>query len=281
VSSVLVTGATGRVGGAALRALRREGVPAVAAVRPGSEGRVEAPWVPFDFLDSDTWAGALEGVDRILLVRPPAIGDVDPTLNAFVDRAGQRPVQVAFLSVTRAEDSRFIPHARVERHLRESGVPCTLLRAGFFAQNLCDAYLEDIRDDDRLVVPAGQGRVAWVDTRDVGEAAARALVTPEPGVRIWTLTGPEACTFGEVAEVLSEVLERRIGYTPASVPGYVRHLRRDRGLPWSRILVQTVLHTALRFGLERRVDPTLERVLGRRPRTVADTVRDHRRLWER
>jgi nucleoside-diphosphate-sugar epimerase len=139
--------------------------------------------------------------------------------------------------------------------------------------------LEDIRDDNRIHVPSGSARVAWVDTRDVGEAGARALLDPGSRGAAWTLTGAEARSFSEVAHLLTDVLGRTITYEAASIPGYVWHLTRRRGRGWGRALVQTVLHVALRFGIEARVDPTLASVLGRRPRSIAETIADHRHLW--
>lgn len=281
---VLVTGATGNVGQAALQALQALGVPVRAAVRPGPppDGLAAVETVGLDLTEPATWEAALAGVDGLFLMRPPAISDMGPTLNAFVDRGLSMGLRrVAFLSVSGAEKNRIIPHAAVERHLRGLGerVAWTFLRAGFFAQNLCGAYREDIRDDDRLFVPAGAGQVAWVDTRDLGEAAARALLDPAAVGVAWRLTGPETRTFGEVAAILSEVLERPIRYEPASILAYLRHQRQQRGQPWAPAAIYTALHLAIRWGGEATVDPTLEQVLGRRPRTIRDTIRDHRDLW--
>lgn len=263
---VLVTGPSGNVGSAVLVALRDLGIDARAAT--------------LDFRDPSTWDADLDGVEGLFLLRPPAISDVGPTLNALVDRAAAHLRHVVFLSVSGADKNPLVPHAKVERHLTAGGVPWTFLRAGFFAQNLCGAYREDIRDDDRLYVPAGAEAVSWVDTRDVGEAAARAFLTDDAKGRAWLLTGREARTFSEVAASLSRHLGRPIRYEPAALPGYVRHLRR-RGMAWSQTLVYAVLHTAIRFGAERRADPTLERVLGRPPRTIDDTIADHLDLWKR
>ncbi len=279
---VLVTGSTGNVGAPVLHALRDLGAEAVAAVRPGSTELLEdVPTVPLDFTEPGTWDRALDGVDALFLLRPPAISDVGPTLNAFVDRGRDALQHVVFLSVAGVEKNRVIPHARVEAHLRAGPTPWTFLRAGFFAQNLCGAYREDIRDDDRLYVPAGHQPVSWVDTRDLGEAAARAFFDETARNQAWTLTGRVAQTFDEVAAALSSQLGRTIRYQAASIPGYLWHLRTRRGVPWAPALVYTVLHTAIRFGAERRVDPTLERVLGRPPRTIEDTIRDHLPLWQR
>jgi uncharacterized protein YbjT (DUF2867 family) len=163
-----------------------------------------------------------------------------------------------------------VPHHRVETHLRASGVGWTILRPGFFAQNLADAYRADITRQDRIYVPAGDGRVAFVDTRDIGEVAARILLAPtEHAGRGYLLTGREAPTFTQVAESLTRELDRRIRYEPASVLGYARHLRRQ-GLPAAQVVVQTVLHAGLRRGDAATVDPALEALLGRRPRTIDD-----------
>jgi uncharacterized protein YbjT (DUF2867 family) len=270
---VLVTGATGNVGRPTLQALGALGIPAIAARSPGSTVPTEGASVVLDFLNPATFGPALDGVDGLFLLRPPAISNMGPTLNALVDAGRGRLRRVVFLSVAGAEKNSFIPHAAVERHLMAGPTPYTLLRAGFFAQNLTGPYLRDIRDHDRLYVPAGAGRASWVDARDLGEAAARAFLEPEAPSTAWTLTGPETASFAEVAAMLSEGLGRPVLYQRASLPAYLLHLRRS-GLPWSQAIVYAALHLAVRFGAEDRVDPTLARVLGRRPRAIRESVQD-------
>jgi uncharacterized protein YbjT (DUF2867 family) len=189
--------------------------------------------------------------------------------------------QVVFLSVAGAGENRLVPHHAVERHLQAGPPGWTILRPGFFAQNLGDAYLRDLREDDRLYLPAGRGRAAFVDLRDVAEVAAAALLDPAGHAgRAWTLTGPVAVGFEEAARLLTGAVGRTIRYVPASLPGYALHLRR-RGLPWGQVAVQAILHVGLRFGQAEAVDPTLERLLGRPGRSLADYVRDHAGLWRR
>lgn len=281
---VLVTGATGNTGREVVAALRVGGAAVRAGVRDPSRVRAFGPDVDLarlDFEDPATFDAALDGCRGVFLLRPPAIARVKDTLNAFVDRVyASEASPVVFLSVAGAENSRFVPHAAVEAHLAERGGGYTLLRPGFFAQNLQDAYLEDIRDDDRLYVPAGRGRVTFVDLRDVAEIAARALLEPDAhDARAYTLTGPRADTFDDVAAALTQSLGRPIHYEPASGFGYLAHLTRKRGLSAGQALVQTVLHVGLRFGQAETVDPALERLLGRPPRTIDDYVRDHAEIW--
>jgi uncharacterized protein YbjT (DUF2867 family) len=280
---VLVVGASGNLGGAAARSLQAAGIPVrVAGTNPVRlrERFPDAEVVRLDLHDPSTFEPALTGTNGLFLIRPPAITRVGPTVNALADTAAQLRVgHVVFASVTGADTNRLVPHHRIETHLRASGAPSTILRPGFFAQNLADAYRADIRDHGRIFLPAGRGKVAFVDTRDLGDVTAKIFTDPVAhrgaGYR---LTGPEALDFGQVASVLTDILGRPIRYQPASAAGYLRHLRRARQ-PLPLILVETALHLGLRRGQAETVDPTLARLLGRAPRTLAQYVRDHQQLW--
>ncbi len=281
---ILVTGASGNVGREVVRALLARGarVRTTSSRASGRDAGGATETVRLDFHDRSTFAPAVEGCGALFLLRPPAVSDVRATLNPFVDAARAGGVgHVVFLSVAGAGENAFVPHHAVERHLIEHAGSWTILRPGFFAQNLADAYLRDVRDDDRVYVPAGRARVAFIDVRDVGEVAALALTEPaRHRGEAYTLTGPEAVTFDEVVEILSEALGRRVRYVPASVAGYALHLVR-RGLPLAQVAVQTVLHVGLRFGQARSVDPTLARLLGRPGRTMREYVFDHADTWKR
>lgn len=283
IAPVLVTGATGNVGREVVRVLKARGIPLVAAASDPARARAslgaDVSTVALDLRRPSTYAAALRGMRGLFLLRPPAIANTRETLNVFIDRAIEAGVEhVAFLSVDGADRQPWVPHHAVEKHLGQRRVSATILRPGFFAQNLGDAYLRDIRERGEIYVPAGQGRVAFVDVRDVAELAARSFVEPSLRGQGWTLTGPAALGFVEVAAILSVALGRPIRYRPASLLGYARRLR-GHGLPWAQIAVQTVLHVGLRLGNAARVDPTLERLLGRRSRSVRDYVQDHLATW--
>lgn len=271
---VFVTGATGNVGRPLVRALIDAGVE----VTVGQRGS-------FDFTDPGSFAAALDGIDRLFLLRPPAISEVESTLNVCVDAALEAGVrQVVFLSVVGADSMPFIPHAKVEAHVRASAAPTwTFLRAGFFCQNLIDTYAADIRADDRIYLPAGRGRAAFVDAADLAQVAFLALTQPLDDDRFarraLTLTGPEALDFDAIAALLTKELGRDIHYQRASALGYYRLLRR-RGLPRPQAIVVCALHVGLRFGQAELVDPTLAELLGRPAHDMAHWIHANRQLFE-
>lgn len=279
-ATILVTGASGNAGTEVVSALRAS-YPSVAVrttTRHPERAALPAS-VHLDFQDPSTFRDAVSGCTSVFLLRPPSISNTRDTLNRFITVARNEGVaRIVFLSVAGADDLPFIPHHAVEQHLRSGPPDWTILRPGFFAQNLASAYHEDIMQDDRLYLPAGRGRVAFVDLRDVGAVAAQALVHRSAHAACaYTLTGPEAYTFYDVARILSAHVGRPVDYVPASIPGYLYHATTQRG--FMQAVVQTVLHVGLRFGQAEAVDPTLERLLDRRPHTVADYIRDHAHTW--
>jgi uncharacterized protein YbjT (DUF2867 family) len=204
------------------------------------------------------------------------------TLQPFIDVAYAAGVRhIVFLSVAGADRMKWVPHRKVELHLVACGQGYTLLRPGFFAQNLKDAYQRDIVEDSRLFVPAANGRVAFLDVRDVGAVAARVFTAPERFLgEAFTLTGPEALSFDDVAAILSNALNRTIRYVPASISGYAWHLGSKRQMQWAQIVVQTVLHVGLRRSDAQEIDPTVERLLGRPPRALKDYVAHALDAWQ-
>lgn len=282
---VLVTASVGNVGREVVRALRARGTPVIAADRDPARPRrmfsEQVPSVRLDLDRPDTFDEALRGARGLFLVRPPPVSNVGPTLNALVDRAAAAGVEhVVFLSVVGAGRQKWVPHHKVEQHLLGGAVAWTFLRPGFFAQNLGDAYRADIVERDEIYVPAGSGRVAFVDVRDLAEVAANAFDDASSRGEAWDLTGAEAVGFDQAAVELSRALGRPIRYARATVPGYLVRQRR-RGMSWGQAAIQAMLHVGIRFGNAEAVDPTLEKLLGRRPRTLADYVREHRSLWDK
>ncbi|HVN45576.1 MAG TPA: NmrA family NAD(P)-binding protein [Steroidobacteraceae bacterium] len=278
----LVTGATGNVGRHVLAALRARGAPVrvalhhpdrCAAAADGTEA------VHLDFRDPATYGKALAGVRGVFLMRPNPVLDVRRTLNRFLDAAASRNVaHVVFLSVAGAEHNSFVPHHKVEQHLMRGGMRWTMLRPGFFAQNLTGPYRRDITAGV-LTLPAAGARVAYVDAADLGELAALALSRPEAhGGKGYHLTGPDSLTFAEVAQLLSLELGRTVRYRAVSPWRYWMHCR-EQGVGAGPALAYTLIHVTLRNGSGATTSPLLAQLLGRPARTMREFIAAHRGAW--
>lgn len=276
MKSVLVTGATGNVGSEVVRALLARGATVKATRRtagdaPDSPGNVSAR---FDFGDASTYGPALDGVERVFLMRPPHMSKAK-AFRPFIDAMTQSGIrQVVFLSVQGAGRNIVVPHHGIERLLKKSGLTWTILRPSFFMQNLSTTHLADIKDRDVIYVPAGRGRTNFIDVADIAEAAAACLTSPGHECRAYEITGTESLTYDEVAAVLSKACGRLITYARPSSAEFKAHMR-AAGYDEDFVAVMAAIYATARFGLAAGTTDTLRTLIGREPTTLAEWAARH------
>jgi uncharacterized protein YbjT (DUF2867 family) len=215
----------------------------------------------------------------VFLVRPPQLGDPKPLL-PFVREAKEAGVRhIVFLSLLGIERNPLPPHYRIEKYVKNSGISYTFLRPSFFMQNLNTIHQGDIRDRGDIFIPAGKAPVSFIDTRDIGEAAAVALTDPEAYAnRAFTLTGGEALTYEEAAALFAEALGRTVTYSDPSA-GEFRKVMLRRGLSKDYVNVMIALYFTTKLGLAKKVTSELETLLGRKPTTLRQYIFDYRDCW--
>jgi uncharacterized protein YbjT (DUF2867 family) len=222
---ILVTGATGNVGSAVLGNLGTTDVNLRALAHDESKARslkdrgVEA--VVGELLEPETLIPALEGVSTVLLITPIHPEQVTQATNVIeaAKESGNDP-RIVRLSVHQASheapsrNSR--QHAQIEDELRSSGLPYTLLRPQSFMQNTL-ATARTVASEGKIYQPFKDGKLGMIDARDIGEVAAKVLTEEGHEGAVYTLTGPAAISFYEVAEALSEVLGKEVRYVDISL----------------------------------------------------------------
>jgi uncharacterized protein YbjT (DUF2867 family) len=281
--AVFVTGATGTVGSAVVDRLLELGAPVVAGVRddgdhpkvpPGAEVR------DFSFEAAESRLDdVLEGADRLFLLRPPVIADVQGTLFRVIDAARRRGIrQIAFLSLQGVQFNRRTPHHAVEQYLRTTRAPYTFLRPNFFMQNLSTTYAGPIRERSEIFVPAGRSHTAFIDARDVGRAAAATLVEPGHIGKAYTLSGEQSLSYRQVAQIMTEVLERPITYSRPAEDRYLEALARE-GAPADYIAVQKMIHRVVRLNVSAVPNRSIRSLTGRPAGTLRAFVTDYAAVW--
>jgi uncharacterized protein YbjT (DUF2867 family) len=273
---ILVTGATGTIGSEVVGQLLAADERPRAFVRDPDKARQllgeRVERVVGDLNRPETIEAALAGVDRLFLLttqssRQP---DWERTVIAAAARAGV--AHVVKLSVFRADERSPLQFARqhrqAERALERSGLAWTMVRPVFLMQNL-----RAMVRGGAIYTAAGDGRVAMIDARDIAAVAVAALTTPGHEGKIYTLTGPEALTFDDVANTLSQRPGMQIRHVRVSVDD-VRTALESAGVAAWFADDMARLHATLAAGYEDLVTDDVRAVTGRPARTLAQFVRD-------
>ena len=281
--TVLVTGATGNVGRAVAEHLIARGESVASAVRDAAKTDVVAGTEAreFDFEDASTWPVAFDGVDRLFLLRPPAIADVQRHLFPVIDAALERGVRhIVFLSLQGVQFNRATPHHAVEKYLKERSAPFTFLRPNFFMQNLSTTYRDDIRDRGEIFVPASRARTAFVDTDDLGRVAARVFTQDGHLGKAYTLSGEESLDYYGVARRLTEVLGYPVRYAAPTTAEYGARLA-EQGAPADYIDVQKMIYKVVRMNVSAFPNRTIRKLTGDPATTFVQFAEREKAQWAR
>jgi len=287
MEKILITGATGNVGLTTLKLLESKkypGVEVVAAVRDIErarkiEGIANCNFCQFEFDEPSTYDKALEGVTKIVLIRPNQVSDVSKYIFPFLAKAEQTGVKhIVFISIVGAERNRIFANHRTENHFKKLTIPSTILRPSLYMQNLSTLHRYDIRDHDKINIPGGSGLVNYIDVRDVAEAIVTVLMIPGHENQAYEITGPEVMDFYQIAKIFSTELEREIKYTRPSAIKFVRQKLLDKK-QMLYVLTLSLLYNAVRNGKMNYTNDVFRSITGHDPRHLADFIHEYRECW--
>ena len=282
---ILVTGATGNAGAQVVRALVERGHRVRAFVRdPGQAHRLFGDAVELsigDFANQQSVNAALAGVQGLVLSCADDPRRVEWEKGVIDVAAAAEVGRIVKLSSIAAEPGAPVAfwdwHGQVEQHLRRSRVPSVVLRSSFYMSNVV-AAAEQVARDGRLYAPARGARIAMIDPRDVGAAAAAVVTTAGHDGRTYELTGPEAITYAQLAAELSAAVGREIRFIDVPDEDAKEQMIRA-GLPEFTAGQIVRLFAMLRAGVAEQVTATVESLTGRPPRDFASFASDHADLF--
>ena len=264
---ILVSGATGNVGGRAAELLAAKGLPLRLLVRdpdcapqlPGAEVAIG------DYADEHTMARALRGIETAFFVSataPPG-ERADLHKRAFDAAKGAGVGHVVYLSLQGAAPDSSYPysrdHWRSERALKETGLSHTILRNGKYAERI----LAMLGEDGAVRGPADDGRVAWITQEDSARMVAAILENPPGGVV--EVTGPDALTLDETMAILSSVVDRWLSFAEETAEN-TRGRALIKGEPEWRADLLAGEYKAIADGDHARVTDAFQRFVGEPPR---------------
>ena len=213
-------------------------------------------------------------------MRPPHIDNVTQDIKSIIDFAVQSGVKhIVFLSLLGADKNKMMPQAKIEDLLLASPISYTLLRCGFFMQNLSTMHRQDIKENNDIFIPAGKGKTAFIDTRDIATIAVKALTEPGHKQKAYSLTGQETLGYNEVAALMSIVLGRKTTY---SSPSLLRFAWRfwQRGYSLRHVGIVSSIYATTNLGLAEKVTPQAARLLGRPPISMQQFIQDYAAAWQ-
>jgi uncharacterized protein YbjT (DUF2867 family) len=277
---VLVTGGTGAVGSELLRLLSQAGV----ATRALTRNPQKAPtlpgitWVAGDLARPETLTPAFEGAQKLFLLTSYYEDMVTLQHNAIAAARAAGVTHVVKVSAFAASDHSRAPigrwHYQVEKELEESGLGWTILRPHHFMQNLL-AQAEYIVKDGVVYSASGDGKIPYIDPRDIAAVAFVTLTQPGHLGKKYVLTGGEAISYRQAAEIIGTTIGKAVRFVDES-PDQARARRVREGLP------PAVIESALAISAYQRaggktvtITNTIADLTGRPPRTVGEFVREH------
>jgi uncharacterized protein YbjT (DUF2867 family) len=232
--TILVTGATGRVGGHVVQQLVQRGADVRVLVRDPAKADFPAgvEVVQGDLLDIDAVRAAFSGVRTLFLLNAVAADEFTQALIALNIARESGVERVVNLSVIHADRFVNVPHfavkAGAERMIQQMGFSATILRPAYFIDN--ELTIKDVVLNHGLYpMPIGGKGLAMVDARDIAEVAAIELIRRDqaPGklpTETLNLVGPDTLTGSDVAAIWSDVLGRPVAYGGDDPTGFEQNL---------------------------------------------------------
>lgn len=233
--TILVTGATGNVGGNVVQQLVARGASVRALVRDPAKASFPAgvEVVQGDLLDVDSLRAAMSGVSTLFLLNGVVADEFTQAVIALNVAREAGIERIVYLSVIHSDLYVNVPHFAgkfgVERMIEAMGLNATILRPAYYMDN--EITVKDVVTGYGIYpMPIGDKGLAMVDARDVGEVAAIELLRreqsaePLPLDRI-NLVGPDTLTGADAAAIWSDVLGRPIAFPGNDTAGFEQNLR--------------------------------------------------------
>ena len=277
---ILVTGATGNIGGGIVRLLKEKNVDFIAGRGSRSVDGVDS--VSLDFADTHSLEAAMQGISTLFMVlaNHPDMLTWGKNVIDTAKKCGIKHIVRSGGSLADSDSSIGVRKvlAETDQYLKESGIDYTITAPNFFMQNFINFHGEDYKNG-AIYLSAGDGKVAWVDVRDIAAVNAEVLINPEK-YRNQTLlvTGAKALSYSEAVAVMNDVLGKDVKYVAVSDEDAVNAMT-EMEFPKFLIDLMIDLNRCIREGFAEETAATVKDVTGNDAISFEQFVQDNKEAW--
>ena len=280
--TILVIGATGNVGSHVVKQLADVGANVRAAVR--SPRKAEAlkshnvSLAEFDTDKPETVESALQGVDKVFLLTPlvPNMVELSNSLVEVAKKAGVKHIVKSSGMGAEVEPGISLTrwHRAAEKGIEASGIAFTFVRPNGFMQNYTNFSGSTIKTQNTFYLPMGDGKVSHIDARDIASVAVAALTQDGHEGKAYEITGPEAISNEQIADIISQVVGRKINYVDVPEDA-AREEMKKLGMPDVLVEANIELYNLYKAGYAAEVTPVVEQVTGKKPISFEQFAKDN------
>ena len=274
---ILVTGATGNVASLLIPALLDDGQQVRALIHDESKADplkdMGAEVITGDMEKAETLEAVVAGVDKIYLITSNYETGGQQASNVIHAAKETGKPHIVRQSAFGTPKSRMIAqHEDVDKDLRDSGLPYTLIKPTFFMQNVMMAA-QTVASDGAMYMPLGDGRIGMIDVRDVADVAFKVLTSEGHEGNSYVLTGPAAISHHEVASELSKAIGKEVTYMDVPSQG-MRDALLGMGMPDWVIEGYVELMEGFKEGYADSTTPFVEQLTGHPARSFETFAHD-------
>jgi len=282
---ILVTGATGHFGKAAIGFLLEKGIPAnqiSALVRdPSKATDLAAKGITLkvgDYNDYASLVEAFKGTEKLLLVSSSDMNNRSSQHINAIRAAKEAGVKHIIYTSFQRKNETSSPiqmisqaHLDAEKEIKASGMTYTILQNGLYADGL-PMFLGEKVLETGIFLPAGNTKAAFTVRNDIAEAAANIITGSGHENAIYQTATNETNSYADVASILSEITGKKVNYVDAPKEVFVETLTRA-GVPAVYIGLFAGFSEAIRQGEFDFHNNDLERLLYRKPTSLKDYLK--------
>lgn len=279
MATILLTGANGQVSKATIAALQGSGHTLIGLVRDPAKGTELGIELRTGDLDKPrTLEGKFDGVDVAFLLSPPGALASYQQSNAIhaAKQAGVKHI-VRMSAIGAAHDAPTLNgriHALSDTELAHSGIPYTIVKPHFFAQNML-MTAPSIAAQGTFYFALGDAKLPMVDVGDIAASVAAILKNPAPHAgKTYTLTGPEAISMHQFAAAVGEAIGKQVTYVAVPVSAAVDNFEKMGLDDYNQVALRDYF-IAYSGGWQSGVTDAVKQLTGRAPRGINELAHQY------